>query len=235
MRNGMNLYKQIFLLIAFFAVFTFSNSSPKGPIQLGARFAYNLHVVDEDVFTPSNIFVDDNDRKTHRNGGDGFYHAFEGGVVLKWPITRQVSFNPELNFAYKNFTWIALSNNNVYDNYNDFEMNLKEIVMEVPLLFHVKTGKNSPFYFALGIQFDFPIISMVYIKDDVTNKAIADVNLKKDNRKKIDIGFYPLAYGFIIKNFISIDHRLLIHAPHKTFDDIVICMELGLSVYFLKW
>lgn len=196
------------------------------PIKIGFRAGLSLFFFNDDAYFSI----------SGRNDEEPYYFAFEGGIAFSLPIFTRNSvfqFTPEINYIYKDFTWNVDSHNR-YENsvYYDLEINFKEIVIGIPLLFQIKPNN---FYVAMGAQLDIALISKIYIKDTKHNTAVADIDYKKDYRKTPDIGIIPFAYGFVINNTIKLDHRVSYNWPKKDGDYGVFRMDLGVTVYFLKW
>jgi hypothetical protein len=108
--------KGIIFIVLFSSVFVFSNDFVNESIQIGGRFGFGLYSISSYTFTP-------NYDNIHTYSEKSTVFGYEGGIAFKIPITQQLSFNPELNYNYRNFTWINGSNTG---SYSDHEANLKK-------------------------------------------------------------------------------------------------------------
>jgi hypothetical protein len=111
-------------------------------------------------------------------------------------------------------------------------LNFKEIAIGIPLLIQIKP---NDFYIAMGVLFEFPLISKVFIRSVKNNVAKTDIDFKKESHKSPDIGIIPFAYGFVINNTIKLDNRISYSWPNKNFDYGILRIDLGLTVYLIKW
>jgi hypothetical protein len=213
--------KQGFLFLFFCCAFTFAENN----FSMGARLGVSLNHFGIRTFVPEDGYDDYNDI-------DPFHLGYEAGITLNIPLIARFNLISELNCIYRDFTWVHAFGR------REHELNLKEIVIGVPLLLQIKPVKHGSFMIGLGAQFDIPVISMIYIRDKKDNEALADVNMKNRNRKVLDIGFIPLAWGFNIKNIVKIESRFSIHSPKENSvyggGSELLKIDLGVTYYFKR-
>jgi hypothetical protein len=150
-------------------------SDDKEGVRLGIRTGFNVN-----DFSFGYSFFD-------KNIGIGM--GLGTGLALNVPVASYFKFNMGLDFYYR-----QLFGGNVYYSARDGFGDMRELIVSLPVLLQI--GKS--FYFATGVQLDFPIITW-------NGYETANGYYFKKNRSFMDFGI-ALGPGYMFKN-VGVDFK----------------------------
>jgi opacity protein-like surface antigen len=183
----MNKMVKTVAFIALTAVFSFSQEG--NAIKYGARAAFNMN----------SFSTGDSKDDEDINMGLGF--GIGGTVSI--PITSSLTFNPELNFLYRN-----LFNVTEKDDDYEYEGGLSELALSVPVMVRFTPMAGTPFYISGGIQLDLPFSSEEYYEVSEDGESESGSKDFKD-RRTLDFGI-ALGAGYQVMENLVADFRFVI-------------------------
>jgi len=171
------MVKKAALLITLASIFSFSQEQ-ENEIKFGGRVAFNSSFV--------------------TGGSDGIGEIGSGfaiGAVASIPITNIITFNPELNFIYRQ----PLSAMVPKSLYETERVDITEFAISVPAFFQIMPFGGPIFYLDAGIQLDIPFAT----------KEAEDILGKYPDRASFDFGI-PGGLGWHIGRHFAFDYRVII-------------------------
>ncbi|MDR0331669.1 MAG: PorT family protein [Chitinispirillales bacterium] len=150
--------------------------------------------------------------------------GFGGGAALKYPITEQLSVNPELGFYYRSLGGYSMGSEKI---------TMPEMAISIPVLAQYAPIADVPFYAAAGVQLDIPFGSKY--KHTYAGKSSSDDN---KNRSSVDFAL-ALGVGYMILPDLGADFRFAANLT-QPFDEnkagyetSLMSIGLGVTYYFL--
>jgi hypothetical protein len=177
--------------------------SEKKGVRLGIRTGFNIN-----DFSFGYNFLD-------KNIGIGM--GFGAGLVLNVPIANYFKFNTELDFYYR-----QLFGGKVYYPAKNGFGDMRELVASLPVL--MQFGKS--FYFATGVQLDFPVYTW-------NGYEIKGSDAFRKNRSIMDFDI-ALGLGYMFEN-VGIDFKY-VYGLTSFFDSLskssLMQYGIGVSYFF---
>ena len=175
-KKEFNMKKEFSMIIALLALLAVIPSySQDGTFKFGVRAGFNLYNVYWEGKPP------------------GIGMGYAGGLIANIPIVNSLTFNPELNFLYRNLYNHEMS-------YGTKE-SITEFALEVPIMIRFMPISQVPFYLAGGVQLSFPFFSEL-TQEKMGNKETRDY----DDRSIVDFGI-ALGLGYYITGNFAVDLR----------------------------
>jgi len=130
-------------------------------------------------------------------------HGWGVGLVVNIPLTKTLSFVPEVCFLYRKPIII-----NMDEEMYRLHGYMFEFAISIPAMLKFTPTEGTPFYLAVGIQVDIPTKSETVAEAEVDGRK-ETMNKETENRASLDFGI-PLGVGYLITPNLDIDLRAVI-------------------------
>jgi hypothetical protein len=140
-------------------------------------------------------------------------HGWGVWLVVNIPLTKTLSFVPEVGFLYRK-PFIINIDEDMYGIEVHEHGYISEFAISIPAMLKFTPAEGIPFYLAFGIQLDIPTKSETAIEAEVDGRK---VNTDTESRASIDFGI-PLGVGYLITPNLDIDLRAVIGITSPSYE-----------------